>query len=318
MRVAVVVLVAACYQPTIATRVPCASNGDCPAGQVCAMNGLCELPGRDAEAIDMLPPDAIVLRGWASPRLLAELNSASSETDPTLSADGLEIVFASNRAGGVGGTDLYRASRASRNDPFGAPVLIAELSTPDHDQAAELTADGLTLYLRVAGTTSEDIASARRATRSSAFGAPMPEPALSTSEADTNPAISRDGLVFSTTHNVAGPTLDRELYLYERTSPSAAWSTPRRIDELMTPRVDSGAAFGPDGRVIVFHSDRDSPTPDLSDLFVATRPSLADPFGSVMPLAELNTPMNESDPSITADLRYIVWECNSDLCFSTR
>lgn len=319
MRVAALLLVAACYQPTIATRVPCAQNRDCPIGQVCAMNNLCELPGRDADAIDMLPPDALVLRGWAPPQKLAELDTTAVETDPTISADGLEIVFSSDRAGGAGGNDLYRASRPSRNAPFGTPMRIVELSTAASDQASELSGDALTIYLRVpGGANGDDIAFARRASRTSPFDTPTPEPAFSTSGSDTNPAISRDGLAFSTTQNVTSPMLDRDLYLYERASAASPWGPARRIDELTTPRVDSGAAFGADGRVIVFHSDRDAAVVDASDLYVATRASTSEPFGNVAALAELNTPGNESDPAITADLRYIVWECDLELCFSTR
>ncbi|MGV8960275.1 MAG: TolB-like protein [Stenotrophomonas sp.] len=45
---------------------------------------------------------------WQQPQPLA-LNSAADDTDPFFSADGRWLYFASNRAGGAGGFDLYRA-----------------------------------------------------------------------------------------------------------------------------------------------------------------------------------------------------------------
>jgi Periplasmic component of the Tol biopolymer transport system len=46
---------------------------------------------------------------WSEPRALP-LNSAADEFDPFLSADGRWLYFASNRRGGQGGSDLYRAA----------------------------------------------------------------------------------------------------------------------------------------------------------------------------------------------------------------
>ena len=316
MRVAAAALViGACYQPTVATGVPCASTRDFPDGQACNSNNRCDVPGRDA-AIDAppIPIDAFSLLGWSPPQPLVELNSSEGDTDPSISADGLDIVFASRRLGGPGLTDLYRANRASRTQPFNPPVLIAELSTPLADQAAEISGDALTIYLKVTNAT-EDIASARRQTRTSPFGMVTGEPTLSSAEPDTNPAISRDGRAFSTTRSNG---FARELYLYTRNNQNQPWSTARQLTELSSMNVDSGAAFGADGLVIIFQSDRDSPTIDVNDLYVASRSSVDEPFRDIMPLTALNTPSNESDPTITADLRYIVFECMGDLCYSTR
>jgi len=52
------------------------------------------------------------------------INTAAGEFDPSLSADGLNLFFASNRSGGRGGIDLWVSNRASINDPFGTPVNL--------------------------------------------------------------------------------------------------------------------------------------------------------------------------------------------------
>ena len=68
----------------------------------------------------------------ASPRLadgsfgpatpVAELNSAAADLRPNVRKGGLEIVFDSDRAGGLGGMDLWFATRASATDPWSVPV----------------------------------------------------------------------------------------------------------------------------------------------------------------------------------------------------
>jgi len=69
---------------------------------------------------------------FGTPTAVAELNMASTVDDaPVLSADGLEIFFASTR--GIVGTsarnDIWHAVRTSTADGFGAPTKVTELST---------------------------------------------------------------------------------------------------------------------------------------------------------------------------------------------
>jgi len=52
------------------------------------------------------------------------INSDWNERHPTVSPDGLRLLFASDRPGGFGGYDLYVATRASASEPFGAAVNL--------------------------------------------------------------------------------------------------------------------------------------------------------------------------------------------------
>jgi WD40-like Beta Propeller Repeat len=59
----------------------------------------------------------------ASP--LGELNDAgANDIQPNVRKDGREIIFSSNRAGGLGGPDIWSATRASVDDPWSAPVNL--------------------------------------------------------------------------------------------------------------------------------------------------------------------------------------------------
>jgi Tol biopolymer transport system component len=55
------------------------------------------------------------------PGTSSELNTTSDEGYPILSPDGLSLYIVSNRPGGFGGLDIWVASRASTDDPWGAP-----------------------------------------------------------------------------------------------------------------------------------------------------------------------------------------------------
>jgi hypothetical protein len=66
---------------------------------------------------------------FGTPTEIAELNDATAtDSAPVLSADGLEIFFSTNRAGG-NNTDIWRATRTSPTGTFGTPTAVSELNT---------------------------------------------------------------------------------------------------------------------------------------------------------------------------------------------
>jgi len=79
--------------------------------------------------------------------LLAELSTTAQDGQPNLRRDGLEIFFFSNRTGGLGGNDLYAATRATTADPWSTPVnLGAAVNTDANETRPSLSWDGTTLY----------------------------------------------------------------------------------------------------------------------------------------------------------------------------
>jgi hypothetical protein len=85
--------------------------------------------------------------GFATPTEVKELNTVGSqEWQPHPSEDGLSVLFASDRPGGLGGFDLWIAKRASTNVPFGAPVPLTELNSTAADFAGWISTDGCRIY----------------------------------------------------------------------------------------------------------------------------------------------------------------------------
>jgi hypothetical protein len=66
--------------------------------------------------------------------------------NPRISHDDLSLFFASNRPGGKGGRDIWVATRASPNDPFGAPGNLAEVNSASEEDGAWLSLDGCRIY----------------------------------------------------------------------------------------------------------------------------------------------------------------------------
>jgi Tol biopolymer transport system component len=124
------------------------------------------------------------------PIWLSALSSPGQEAGGTLSDDGLELYFGSDRAGGAGGADLYVATRASKQVPFGAPTRIVELATSMSEDDPFIDPDGLTLWFNAGG----NIVRATRATRTSAWDPPTIVVELKTDVVDEAPGFTSDGL----------------------------------------------------------------------------------------------------------------------------
>jgi hypothetical protein len=84
---------------------------------------------------------------WEAATNLGPLvNTAKQEGGGAVSPDGLELYFSSNRPGGYGSTDAYVSTRATKNDPWGAPVNLGPaVSSPGSDDISSLSPDGLVL-----------------------------------------------------------------------------------------------------------------------------------------------------------------------------
>jgi WD40 repeat protein len=89
--------------------------------------------------------------GAASP--IVELNdAAANDIQPNVRKDGREIVFSSNRVGGVGGPDIWSATRASVSDPWSAPAnLGSNVNTGFGESRPSLSWDAQQLLFGRAG-----------------------------------------------------------------------------------------------------------------------------------------------------------------------
>jgi hypothetical protein len=83
--------------------------------------------------------------GAATP--IAELNDVvANDIQPNVGKDGREVVFSSNRAGGLGGQDIWSATRASADAPWTVPVNVGSgVNTGLGETRPSLSRDALQL-----------------------------------------------------------------------------------------------------------------------------------------------------------------------------
>jgi len=75
-----------------------------------------------------------------------DVDPAIATSDPWVSNDGLEIFFSSDRPGGAGANDLWHATRATVDDPFGDPSPLVELNTSSGEVDPDLSLDRRVIF----------------------------------------------------------------------------------------------------------------------------------------------------------------------------
>jgi hypothetical protein len=132
---------------------------------------------------------------FTMPTQVASLNaSGADDQNPTITGDGLRIIFESSRAGV---TTLWEASRPDRTSPFGMAVRHAELEVASNtgrlDRGATLTPNGLDIFFAAPpGGVGQDIFTAHRPTLGQPFGTPVRVAELSSAQEDEYPKMSAD------------------------------------------------------------------------------------------------------------------------------
>jgi hypothetical protein len=117
--------------------------------------------------------------GWEAPVRIAELSSSGDDIGAWGFIDRatglLNLYFASDRSGGLGGYDIY-GSTLQADGSFSAPALVPNLSTNLNDLMPTISENGLELYLtsnRVGGLGGLDIWTSIRSATSEPWSAPV-------------------------------------------------------------------------------------------------------------------------------------------------
>jgi Tol biopolymer transport system component len=135
-------------------------------------------------------PDRV--SSWSPPIQITALSSPAEESGAIETADGLGLVFASNRSGSL---DLYRASRSAIGQPWQSPTPIAGLSDPAVEESLHwINHDATVVYFASDRPPSVDldIWVASRPTPADAFAPPVHVVELASSSIDADPWLSSD------------------------------------------------------------------------------------------------------------------------------
>jgi Tol biopolymer transport system component len=226
-------------------------------------------------------------------------NGAALDGCPFVSRDGKRFYMASNRLGGLGGIDIWVASRDSVDDPWGAPVNVgAPVNSASNDFCPTIARDGHLFYFvsnRPGGCGGDDIYTTRLrpggwdpvvnlgcdVNSAANEASPMPLP-----ERATGPV-----LYFSSTRSGNSD-------LYESASQGGAFGAASAVAELNTGAQDGQPNLRRDGLEIFFFSSRAG----NNDIYSATRASVSEPWSTPVNLGpSVNSPASETRPSLSWD-----------------
>jgi Tol biopolymer transport system component len=251
---------------------------------------------------------------WSSPTNLGSpVNTPVLDGCPFISKDGLDLIFASNRAAGSGPTDLYAARRETPDGPWGDPVSLgADINTAGFEEFCPmLTISERYLYFvsnRPGGCGGSDIYVARRLDKKSLTEWGEPENLgcqVNSPQNDITPSLFEDEdgtdyLFFSSNRpgGMGGMDIYVSTFQADRTfgpaSPVPGLNTASN-DQRPNVRVR-------DGLEIFFDSNRSGSIAGSLDLYTSTRASTSSPWASPVNLGSIvNSSSIEGRASLSFD-----------------
>ncbi|MFP4058806.1 MAG: SUMF1/EgtB/PvdO family nonheme iron enzyme, partial [Candidatus Brocadiia bacterium] len=199
---------------------------------------------------------------WGEPVSLGPpVNTPHAECSVWLSYDGLSLWFSSDRPGGLGGADLWRAIRPDKDAPWGEPQHLGPtLNSPRDDYSVRLTEDLCTLVLhspREGGHGRCDLWMATRPAADASWGEPENlGPTINTQAFETNPWISPDGTVLLFQSDRAGGGR-WDIFMSTRPGTAEPFGEPVALGSRINAHGhDGGPGLSADLRTLYFHSDR--------------------------------------------------------------
>ena len=244
------------------------------------------------------------------------INSTSNDQGPAISKDGRSLYFGSDRAGTLGGVDIYVAQRASEGGPWGMPQNLGPMvNSPVTDNIPSFSRDGHVMFFNSnrPGSMGVDVdlwASYRTHVHDDfAWETPVNLGAgVNTLGFDAGASYfeNEEGgaplLFFG-----SGPAIALSDIWVAEQLPDGTWGNKRPIPELNSPQQDQRPVVRFDGLEMFFFSNRTDSTPGptsapSSDIWVTTRNGVHESWGAPVTLGEvINTPFSEINPHLSAD-----------------
>lgn len=239
---------------------------------------------------------------WQEPERLPEpINSSALEGTAFVSIDGHFLFFTSNRAGGLGGNDLYVSRRQNKRvdsgpDGWETPVnLGTSINSSGRDQAPVLFENENTgqmlLYFNSNRSGNDDIYFAELLPDGK-WSAALPVAELNTTSTEQHVTLSRDGLEIYFVSDRPGGFLGRngtpwfDIWTSSRENTSANWSEPKLVAEVCSMYHETRPWLSFDGKSLYFGSSIRTEdclergqcnVSDAFDIWVATREKLTGP-----------------------------------------
>jgi hypothetical protein len=223
------------------------------------------------------------------------------------SRDGLELYFASDRPGGLGGFDIWVATRETIDALWGEPVNLGpNVNSPAREIAPAISPNGLELYFTFYGDYNIRVCS--RPSKDAPWSNPeLLGPPIGVHQ-DEYPEVSADGLSLYFESTRPGGLGGWDIWVSTRATTSDPWSEPINLG----PNVNSGSGDGDpsissDGLALFFISNRPGGS-GTWDLWVTTRPTTDAEWGPPVNYTSLNSSGEDFHPAISPDGSVLYFE----------
>ena len=191
---------------------------------------------------------------WGPLQAVSALNTGNDESGEHLSRDGLVMWFSSSRAGTLGGHDIYRTTRPTRQSAWTAPVHVTDLSSAQED-SSPATDDELEILLNIGGFP-RDLVASRRASTADMFPTPQLVTELDTPDNDAGPELMPGSLTMYFMSSRPGGLGGDDIWMTRRSDRDSPWEPPVWIPELASAGTDGVPWVSSDEHVIYISSDR--------------------------------------------------------------
>ena len=232
--------------------------------------------------------------------------AAAQETPPLMGAAG---TMGSPNAGGV-------PAAADTGAPPIADCVLGDFQTPEPLTGLEqglnedlglnlwspsLSAEGSTLFFSVnVNGVDEQIASATRDGRGTAFGPAAAVAGINAAGDDGTPLLSADGLSLYFYSTREGGLGNRDVWLATRAAGAADFAAPTLVAGVNGPDLDHVPWVTPDELTMLWATDRSGGVGQL-DIWIARRSFRSDGFSDAAPLNGVNSPSHEGRAVVSND-----------------
>jgi len=246
-----------------------------------------DTPTTDGPVVDADPPDITV--GVVTP-IGALAMDGSSDKDPVLTADRLEIFFSSDRAGGDGSSDIWRSVRDAPDDAWSAPTPVAELNTAGSETAPTLSGDGLVIMFSRDG----DIFVSTRLGIDRPWAAPSTQAEINSGGFDGCPSLTPNALTIAFCSERRGGT--RDLHTATRASRTEGFGTVNYLRTVSSSGSEQSPFVGVTGELrLLLASDRGGGSGG-NDIYESVRADVGAAWGDPTLVPGVNGSGNDEDP----------------------